>query len=112
MPDPMTDAQPEMLDATLDALASGATGLTPTRAFGLIDHWKTACRAEGLTDVVAGLDKLGELLRADRLDGRTIGAALRELAASSEAAGAGTPVAGSMERLGASLVRIAGAIGG
>ena len=109
------DTHPEALDQTVAALESGPTGMTPSTALGLVDHWRTECANAAdadLGEVSAGLGRLGDLLRADRLDGRAIGETLRGLSESTTAAASGDARLGpTLERLGALLARAASALG-
>lgn len=87
-PDTSTDA----LDQTIGALDAGLTGIQPSTARSLIAHWQTECanaQDAKLGEVSAGLGALGDALSGDRLDGRTIGAALRSLSESTLASASG-----------------------
>ncbi len=100
------------LDRTESALAGGLTGITPTTALGLIDHWQAACSDAGLASVSSGLNELGGLLRAERLDGRAIGAQLRSLSDATTASASGDDaLAGRLRALGAALDRGAAMLG-
>ncbi|MFN3595690.1 MAG: hypothetical protein ACK41D_00290 [Rubricoccaceae bacterium] len=112
-----TPAAPS-LDETVAALESGPTGMTPSAALSVIDHWRTACAGAhdaDLGDVTAGLADLRALLTADRLDGRAIAETLAQLAeatARAASAAADARVAPALERLAAALGRAASALGG
>ena len=102
----------DALARTESALASGLTGITPTTALGLIDHWQAACADAGLTEISSSLAHLGGLLRADRLDGRAIGASLRGLStATVDSASGDGALAGRLQALGAALDRGASMLG-
>ena len=111
------DATPGALDETIAALESGPTGMTPTTALALVDHWRTECANATDADlggVSAALGTLGDLLRADRLDGRAIGETLRGLSESTTAASGAAEDARmgpALDRLAALLARAAGALG-
>ena len=104
-----------MADLTLDqtdaALAQGVTALTPTAAQMHIEHWRAACAEAGYGSVALGLADLAALLRADRLDGRAIGARLAELGTETAALADGHPAGDALARLGAGLQRAARALG-
>lgn len=104
------------LDQTEAGLSGGVTGLTPGAALGLIDHWRTACASATDADlgaVSAGLGRLSDLLRADRLDGRAIGETLLQLADDTSAAATAAPderMTPRLERIGTLLASAARAL--
>ena len=94
------------LDATLDALDGGLTGLTLPAALAAIDGWTERIGdAESLSGVREGLVALRAALTAERLDGRAIGDVLIRLGAqTATAASTGDPrVAPRVARLGGLL---------
>lgn len=111
-----TPATPS-LDDTVAALESGPTGLTPSAALALIDHWHAACAGAqdaDLGDVTAGLAALRALLTAERLDGRAIAetlAALGEATSRAAAAAADARDTPALERLASALGRAAAVLG-
>lgn len=106
--------QAESLDALIDGVSRPLQSLRPSQALGWIDHWAQACRdAPSFVPVAVGLDHLGTLLRADRLDGAALSEALRDLAAATRTAAASAPeIQPHLARLSDLLDRGAGAVGG
>ena len=105
------------LEQTEAALSGGLTGVTPSKALDLVEHWRVECANADDADlgrVSAGLGRLAALLRADRLDGYAIGETLRQLAeATTNSADRAddarlTP---RLERIGTLLARGAAALG-
>lgn len=107
----------EALDQTEAGLSGGITGLTPSAALGLIEHWRTECANAtdaDLGEVSAGLGRLAELLGGDRLDGRAIGETLRGLSETTTAAAASASderMTPRLERIGTLLASAARALG-
>jgi hypothetical protein len=112
------DTHRDTLDQTEAALSAGVSGMTPSTALGLVDHWRTACldAADGLdlSGVAGGLSELHDLLSADQLDGRAIGDALAGLAESTQAAAAQATderLRPTLERIATNLSRAAASLG-
>lgn len=101
------DTHRTALDQTEAALDGPVTGVTPSAAVGIVDHWRTAIADAGgtldLGGVAAGLSDLRDLLSADTLDGAAIGDTLAGLADATNAAAAQV----ADERLKPRLERIA-----
>ena len=109
------DDSTRSLDDTVAALAAGPTGMTPSAALAVIDRWHAACLAEDTLDlsgIAEGLDALRTQL-AGRLDGAALADTLARLGDDTTAAAAQVSDARlqpSLERLGATLTRIAGVL--
>ncbi|MEM8556849.1 MAG: hypothetical protein AAGG50_03300 [Bacteroidota bacterium] len=116
----MTDTATTLdaLDQTATALDAGVTSMYPSAAMQSIAHWEQRCRADGgdaLTAVADGLVILREALSQDRLDGRTIGTALLDVADATAAAATTTEdahITSKLERIIVGLRRAGTALGG
>ncbi|MDX1530359.1 MAG: hypothetical protein R3362_02415 [Rhodothermales bacterium] len=102
----LNDTTANELEQTIGSLEAGVTSLAPSTAIGIIDVWYDTLKnaeGDGLHAIANLLDDLRTHLRADRLDGRSIGDLMARLGTATRA------VAGSAEdsRVGPQLERLA-----